>query len=150
MNDHKRCKLTPPQRWIAVLILVVLGMGLSNLVRIVKAVYYATYLPDLSMTVSWTYLAVMGGFWFVALLVCTVALVRLWRWARWATLATVTLCQVHIWVNHLLLDANERARQLLPCNAALTLGLLVFVWIVLNRPDVRKEFRARCGRGNGQ
>jgi hypothetical protein len=93
------------------------------------------------MTVSWTYLAVMGGFWGVAFLVCTVALVRLWRWARWATLVAVTLYQVHVWVNHLLLDANERARQLWPCNAALTLGLLVFVWVVLNWPSVRRAFR---------
>jgi hypothetical protein len=141
MSDRKRRKLTSSQKWIAVLALVVLSLGLGNLGRIARAVYYATYLPDLPMTVSWTYQAVMGGFWCAASLVCTVALIRLWPWARWATLATVTLYQVHVWANHLLFDANERARQLLPCNAALTLGLLVFVWVALNWPGVRKEFQ---------
>jgi len=135
-TEHKRRKLTHPQKWI-----IVLALGLGNLGRIARAIYYASYLPDLPMTVSWTYQAVMGGFWCAALLVCTVALMRLWPWARWATLATVTLYQAHVWVNHLLFDANERARQLLPCNAALTLGLLVFVWVVLNWPSVRQAFR---------
>lgn len=143
MNNRKRRKLTLPQKWIAVLALVVLLLSLGNLGRIAGAVYYATYLPDLPMTAAWTYLAVMGGFWCVALLACTVALMRLWFWARWTTLATVTLYQVHVWVNHLVFDANERARQIWPCDAALTLGLLVFVWVVLNWPSVRKEFQAR-------
>jgi hypothetical protein len=140
-QDRKRRKLTPPQRRIAVLALMVLALGLGNLVRAVRAVYYASHLPDLPMTVSWTYQAVTGAFWCVALLVCAVALLRVWPWARWATLAAVTLYQAHVWVDHLLFDANARARQLLPCDAALTLGLLVFVWVVLNLPGVRKEFR---------
>jgi hypothetical protein len=142
MKNRSHRRLTHPQKWIAVLALVLLLLGLGNVGRIARTVYYAIHLPDLSMTVSWTYLAVMGGFWCAALLVCAVALVRLCSWARWATLATVTLYQAHVWVNHLLCDANERARQLLPYNAALTLGLLVFVWVVLNWPSVRRAFRA--------
>lgn len=143
MDDRKRRKPTLSERWIAVLALTMLLLGLGNLGRIARVVYYAIYLPDLPMTVSWTYQAVMGGFWCAVFLICTVALIRLWRWARWATLATVTLYQAHVWVNHFLFDANERARQLWPCNAVLTLALLVFVWVVLNWPSVRKAFRAR-------
>ena len=124
----------------ALIVLVMLALGLGNLGRIVRAVYYAARLPDLPMTVSWTYLAVMGGFWCVAFFVCTVALIRLWPWGRWTTLAAVTLYQVHVWVNHLLFDATERARQLWPFNAVTSLLLLVFVWVVLNWPGVRKEF----------
>lgn len=141
MSDRKRRKLTLPQKWIAMLALVILLLGLGNVGRIARAVYYATHLPDLPIMVSWVYLAVMGGFWSAAFLVCVVALIRVWRWGRWATLATVTLYQGHVWVNHLLLGANERARQLWPCNLMFTLGLLVFVWGVLNWPSVRKEFR---------
>ena len=140
MDDRKRRKPTLSERWIAMLALTVLLLGLGNLGRIVRAVYYAINLPDLPMTASWTYQAVMGGFWCVVFLVCTVALMRLWPWARWATLATVTLYQVHVWVTHLLFDANERARQVGPCNAVLTLVLLLFVWVVLNWPSVRKKF----------
>jgi hypothetical protein len=120
--------------------LLMLALGLGNLGRIVRAVYYAIRLPDLPMTVSWTYLAVMGGFWCFAFLVCMVALTRLWFWARWAALVTVTLYQVHVWVNHFLFDANERARQLWPFNVVVSLLLLVVTWVVLNWPSVRKEF----------
>jgi hypothetical protein len=141
MSDRKRRKLTLPQKWIALLALVVLLLGLGNVGRIARSVYYATHLSDLPIAASWTYLVVMGSFWSVAFLVCTVALIRLWRWGRWATLVTVTLYEVHVWINHLLLDANERARQLWFCDAVLTLGLLVFIWVGLNWPSVRKEFR---------
>ena len=124
------------------LVVLVLGLGLGNLARVVRALYYLTYLPDLPMAASWTYLAAVGGVWCVGFLVCVVGLVRVEPWARWATLAAVTLYQGHVWVNHLVLDANERARQLWPCEAVATLGLLVFVWGALNWPDVRKEFEA--------
>jgi fucose 4-O-acetylase-like acetyltransferase len=144
MKDRSRRKLTRSQKWIAVLSLVVLALGLGNLARMVMALRYATSLPDLPMTVSWTYLAAMGGFWCVAFLVCAAALIRLWSWARWGTLAAVTLYQVHVWVDHLLFDANERAYQLRLWNLMCTLLLLTFVWIVLSWPSVRKEFEAKA------
>jgi hypothetical protein len=143
MKDRQSRRLTRPEKWIAVLALVVLALGLGNLVRLVRALYYAAHLPDLPMTASWTYLAAMGGFWCVCFFACVVGLVRLWPWARWTTLAAVTLYQVHVWVNHLVLDANERARQPWPCDAVVTLALLLFVWVVLNWPGVRKAFRSR-------
>jgi hypothetical protein len=143
MKSRKHRKLTRSQQWIAMLAWVMLALGLGNLARIVMALRYAVQLPDLQMTISWTYLAVMGGFWSVVFLVCTVALMRLWPWGRWTALAATTLYQIHVWVNHFLFDANERARQLWPRDAALTLALLVFVWVVLNLPGVRREFRAK-------
>jgi hypothetical protein len=143
MKSRKHRKLTRSQQWIAMLAWVMLALGLGNLARIVMALRYAVQLPDLQMTISWTYLAVMGGFWSVVFLVCMVALMRLWPWGRWTALAATTLYQIHVWVNHFLFDANERARQLWPRDAALTLALLVFVWVVLNLPGVRREFRAK-------
>jgi hypothetical protein len=139
--ERKRGKLTSSQRWIAVLALVVLALGLGNLARVVTALWYAARLPDLQMTVSWTYQAARGAFWCVAFLACVVALIRLWPWARWITLATVTLYQAHGWIDRLLFGANARVYQLLPWNAALSLGLLAFVWGVLSWPGVRKEFQ---------
>ena len=141
MKKRERRKLTRSQQWIALLALVMLALGLGNLARIVMALRYASHLPDLQMTTSWAYLAVMGGFWCVAFLVCMVALMRLWPWGRWAALAATTLYQVHVWVNHFLFDANERARQLWPRDAVLTLALLVLVWVILNWPSVRQEFQ---------
>jgi hypothetical protein len=141
MKERKRRKPTWSQRWIAVLALVMLALGLGNLARIVMALRYAAQLPDLQMTVSWIYLAVMGGFWCVVFLVCMLALMCLWPWGRWAALAVTTLYQIHVWANHFLFDANERARQLWPRDAALTLALLAFVWVILNWPSVRREFQ---------
>jgi hypothetical protein len=143
MKERKRRKPTWSQRWIAVLALVMLALGLGNLARIVMALRYAAQLPELQMTVSWAYLAAMGGFWCVVFLVCVVALMRLWPWGRWAALAATTLYQIHVWVNHFLFDANERARQLWPRDAALALALLTFVWVILNWPSVRREFQAK-------
>jgi hypothetical protein len=143
MKERKRSKLTHSQQLIAVLALTMLALGLGNLARIVMALRYAAQLPDLQMTTSWAYLAVMGGFWCVVFLVCMVALMRLWPWGRWTVLVATTLYQAHTWVNHFLFDANERARQLWPRDAALTLALLVLVWVVLNWPSVRREFQAK-------
>ena len=141
MKERKRGKLTHSQQLIAVLALMMLALGLGNLARIVMALRYAAQLPELQMTASWTYLAVMGGVWCAVFLVCMVALMRLWPWGRWAALAATTLYQIHVWVNHFLFDANERARQLWPRDAALTLALLAFVWVILNWPSVRREFQ---------
>ncbi|MBN1979465.1 MAG: hypothetical protein JW918_18870 [Anaerolineae bacterium] len=143
MKERKRRKPTCSQQCIAVLALVMLALGLGNLARIAMALRYAAQLPDLEMTASWTYLAVMGGFWCLVFLVCVLALMRLWPWGRWAALAATTLYQVHVWVNHFLLDANERARQLWPRDAALTLALLALVWVGLNWPSVRREFQTK-------
>lgn len=142
MKDRKRRKLTWSQRWIAVLALVMLALGLGNLVRMVMALRYAAHLPKLQMTASWTYLAVMGGLWCALFLVCMVALIRLWPWGRWTALAATTLYQAHVWANHFLFDVNARARQLWSRDAVLTLALLIFVWVVVNLPGVRREFRA--------
>jgi hypothetical protein len=61
-------------------------------------------------------------------------------WRR-ATLAAVTVYQVHVWANHLLFDSNEDVRQVWLFYLALTLLLLLYIWIVLNLPGVRKEFK---------
>ena len=143
MKERKRGKLTHSQQLIAVLALMMLALGLGNLARIVMALRYAAQLPELQMTASWTYLAVMGGVWCAVFLVCMVALMRLWPWGRWTALVATTLYQVHVWVNHFLFDANERARQLWPRDTVLTLMLLALVWGVLNWPSDCREFQIK-------
>lgn len=134
-------RLTRTQRCVVYLGVLMLALGLANLGRLAMAIYYANRLPDLPMTVSWTYLGVMGGGWGVIFLACTGGLVYARSWGRWATLAAVTVYEIHVWVNHLLFDASERAHQLWPRDLVFTLVLLVVVWFVLNWPSVRREFQ---------
>ena len=141
-KHREKRRLTRPQKWVIVLASLVLTLGLANLTRMALALHYAVTLPRLPMTVSWAYLAVMGGVWGVALAACAVGLLRFRPWGWWATLVTATLYQVHVWVNHLLLDASDYARQTHPRDLVLTVLFLAGVWGLLNWPAVRKVFRS--------
>jgi len=115
-----------------------LALGLSNIGRALLVPRYAAMLPDLPMTVSWRYLAVSGAFWGVVLITCAIGLVCFRPWSRWFTLAATTVYQVHVWVDHVLFDASDYARQRWAWDLMLTLLLLGFVWGSLNLPRVRR------------
>ena len=149
----KRLPLTRPQKWVIALGLLVLALGLGNLVRTAMAWHYDALLPDLSLTVPLTYLAAMGGFWGLVFLVCAVGLMRFRPWGRWSTLAAVTLYEVHVWINHLLFDASDYARQTRPRDLLLTLLLLAIIWESLSLRYVRKVLKSpprRGGSGDSQ
>jgi hypothetical protein len=136
---HRR--LSYPQKWVIALGVLVLILALANLGRAAMALRYATLLPAVPMTVSWTYLAAMGVVWGLIFAACTVELVSFRPWGRWGTLAAVTLYEIHMWANHILFDANEYAFQIRPRDLLLTLLLLALVWGLLNWPSIRKEFK---------
>jgi hypothetical protein len=138
---QRRSKLTEPQRWVIVLSILPLTLGLGNLARAALALRYNAILSDVPMTVGLTYLAAMGGLWGLTFVVCAIGLVRFHHWGRWATLAATTLYQAHAWLNHFLFDANDYARQVWPRDAALTLLLLISIWGPLNWPSIRKVFQ---------
>ena len=140
-SKSKRPPLTRPQKWVVVLGLLALALGLANLARAALALRYDVRLPDLPLTAPLTYLAAVSVFWGLVFVVCTVGLVRFRPWGRWGTLAAVTLYQVHTWTNHLLFDANDYAYQTWPRDLALTLLLLTLTWALLNWPSIRKEFK---------
>lgn len=141
-KHREKRRLTRSQKWVIVLASLGLALGLANLARMVLALHYAAALPRLPMTVSWAYLAATGGVWGIALILCAVGLLRFHPWGRWATLAAATLYQVHAWVNHLLLDASDYARQTRPRDLVLTVLFLALVWGLLYWPNVRKVFRS--------
>ncbi|MGB9777083.1 MAG: hypothetical protein ACPLYD_11530 [Anaerolineae bacterium] len=123
-------------RMVVVVLIALIGLG--NLGRAAMALYYARVLPDLPLTVPWAYLAGMGAFWGVGLMVCAVGLQLRRPWSRAATLTSATLYQAHVWLNHLLFDASDYARQTWPRNAALSALFLIVVWGVLFLPSVRR------------
>jgi uncharacterized membrane protein (DUF2068 family) len=120
--------------------LLVLALGLGNLGRAGVALRYSALLPDLPMTVSLEYLAAMGAFWGVVLIACAVGLMRFRPWGRWSTLVAVTLYQAHVWINHLLFDASDHARQTRTWHALVTVFVLALVWGSLSLRSVRKTF----------
>lgn len=128
------------RRVILALSLLPLALGLGNLARLGGAVYFVIRLPDLPMSVSWAYLAAMGGVWGIVFIACAVGLARFHAWGRWGTLAATTLYQAHVWLNHLLFDANDYALLVRSRNLVLTALLLTTVWGGLNWPAVRKAF----------
>jgi hypothetical protein len=107
--SKKSKRISYAQCWIIALGLLTLALGLANLGRAAKALRYAAFLPALPMTVSWAYLAAMGGFWGLIFAACTVGLLGFRPWGWWGTLAAVTLYEGHVWANHLLFDASEYA-----------------------------------------
>jgi hypothetical protein len=138
---RSRTKPTRAQKWIIALGVLILVLGLANLARAALALRYNALLPSMPMTVSLTYVAATSGFWGLVSVVCAVGLVRFYPWGRWGTLAVATLYEIHVWVNHLLFDASDYARQTWPRDLALTLLLLILTWALLNWPSIRKEFK---------
>jgi hypothetical protein len=137
---RSRTKLTLAQKWVIVLSLLVLALGLANLVRAVLTLRYDALLPDLPTTVPLPYLTAVSGFWGLVFVICTVGLVRFHRWGRWGTLGAVTLFETHTWINHILFDANDYAFQTRPRDLALTLLLLILIWGPLNLRSIRRVF----------
>ncbi len=129
---------------ILLLTLPVPVIGVANLIRLGMALRYSALLLDLPMTVSWAYLAMMGGVWGVVFIICTAGLVSFRPWGRRMTLATVTLYEAHVWFNHLVFDASDYARLTIPRDLTLSLMLLLIIWGTLNIPALRAEFVAKA------
>ena len=139
-RTSKQTTLTLSRKWVIGLGLLTLALGLGNLGRAVMALRYAARLPDLPLTAPLSYLAAMGGFWCVVFVVCAVGLVRFRAWGRWSTLAATTLYQTHVWINHLLFDASDYARQTRPRDLLFTLLLLILFWGSLGLQRVQRVF----------
>lgn len=117
-----------------------LALGAANLGRAAMALRYAAPLVDLPLTVSWGYLAALGGFWGLVLSLCALGLFRFRPWARGGALAAVTLYEAHVWLNHLLFDASDYAARTRLLDLLATALLLGLVWWTLSRPAVRRVF----------
>ena len=136
----RRPPLSPSQRAIVALALLLVFVALGNFIRAGMALAYAARLPRLPMTTSWGYLAGYGLWWGIVFAGAVVGLVRQRRWGRWLALVGATLYQAHGWVNHLLLDANDYARMTWPRDLVLTALFLAAAWGVLCWPSVRRTF----------
>jgi hypothetical protein len=117
-----------------------LGGGL-NLLRAAWAWRQAralTSLPSTSMPMP--LLAGTSLAWGFVFGLCGLGLWRLRPWGRGGTLAAVTLFHAHVWLNHLLFDRSDYARQVWPFAVAHTLVALLVVWGFLYWPAVRRLY----------
>lgn len=133
-------ELSVAQKWILLLTGLTFVLGAGNVGKAVIAVQYAIRVPGLAKTIPLWYLAAAGGFWGVVLVICAIGLSRFRNWGRWSTLATVTLYQANVWVNHLLLDMSDYARQTRPRDLLLSATLLLVYWIGLGLPTFGSVF----------
>lgn len=140
MSKRKRERLSRSQKWVVILALVMLALGLGNLGKAAMAIRYADLLSEVPLTLTWQYLTGMGALWGIVFIGCSVGLMRFRTWGRWATLISATAYQIHIWVNHLLFDASDYARQTRPRDLVLTALFLALVWGLLCLPSVRGVF----------
>ena len=129
------------EKYVALVGLLVGAIGLGNVGRAWVAWQYSTRLPQLAMTASWTYLAVIGLAWGTALLAVAIGLLRFRTWGRVGTLVASSLYQANVWANHVLFDANDYVRQTWPRQLLLSGLFLAAVWGVLCWPGMRKVFR---------
>lgn len=136
-------QLTGAQKSVVVLAGLTLALAVGNLGRGIVALQYAFNLPDLSTTVPLSYFAAMGGFWSAAFFTCTVGLSCFREWGRRLALTAVTLYQTNVWINHVLFDVSNYARQVVPRNLLFTILLLFIFWGSLHVPSIREVFDRR-------
>jgi hypothetical protein len=123
------------------LAVLLLGCGL-NLLRAAWAWRQARALADLPTPTSMpmALLACTSLAWGIVFGLCSLGLWRLRPWGRRGALAAVSLFHAHIWLNHLLFDRSDYARQVWPFAVAHTLAALLLVWGFLYWPAVRRLY----------
>ncbi len=95
-------------------------------------------------------LVVTSLIWGLIFIVCGFGLWRRKRWGwRWTPILT-SLYHVHIWVNHVLFDTSDYARQIWPFALANSGLVLLFVWGFLYLPSIRAAYRQEPTKGVDQ
>lgn len=121
------------------LAVLLLGSGL-NLLRAAWAWRQVDALADLPTSMPLALLAGTSLAWSIIFVACSLGLWRLRPWGRRGTLVTVTLFHGHIWLNHVLFDRSDYARQVWPFAIVHTLATLFVVWAFLYWPAIRRLY----------
>jgi uncharacterized membrane protein (DUF2068 family) len=145
MNSNPRRK-RPRRVTLFSLLVLLLASGL-NLARAYSALRQASALADvpLSTSMPMALLSVTSFVWGLIFAVCSVGLWRLRSWGRMATLVAATLFHVHIWINHIVFDRSDYARQVWPFAIVHSLVALTIVWGFLNWPSIRRLYSQENG-----
>ena len=135
---------TPPRRKrprsVTLFALAVLYLGLVNLARAWLALNGSSFERTLPLAAPLPYFGLGGLFWGVAFVVIAFGLWRVWLWARKAMLGAILIYQLHIWINHFVLDASVYSRQVWPFEAGLSLAWIMVVWGWLFLPGIKRLY----------
>ncbi len=142
--------VTPPKRKhlrsVNYFALAVLYLALVNLARAWIALGGQPYLRTLPLRMPLVYLAVCGLLWGIVFGVAAAGVWRLWPWARVLLLGAIIVYQVHIWINHLVLDTSTYARGIWAFDAGISAAWVIFVWGFLFLPGIRRAFSSETAR----
>ncbi|MBN1889059.1 MAG: hypothetical protein JW850_13780 [Thermoflexales bacterium] len=125
------------------LALAVLYTSIVNLVFGVQAIAQWPYLSSLPVRMPLAWLIAGKLAWGVVFGVIAWGVWRLAAWGRKAVLAGVVLYQLHIWVNHILFDTSDYARQVWPFAAGMSLVTIGLVWGFMFLPAVHRLYEHR-------
>ncbi len=124
--------LFPRRQRVTILALSVFFLGGGvNLIRAGLAFHQARTLPELPFALSPWLLMGSSLVWGGLFLTLGLVLWRAWRRGRQLTLLFLGLYHLHIWINHLVFDQSEAARQRWPL-AALNSILVILgaLWLL--------------------
>ena len=140
---------TPPRRKrpnsINYFALAVLYLGAVNLARAGLALGQQSFERTLPLAMPLPYLAAGGLVWGGVFVVAALGVWRLCPWARKLLLGAIALYQLHIWINHVLFDTSDYARQVWPFHMSVSAAWVVLVWGFLFLPHVKRLYEGRIG-----
>ena len=114
-----------------------------NLARARLALDGGSFTATLPLAMPLAYLAAGGLFWGIAFIVAACSVWRLWPWARKLVLGAIVVYQLHIWVNHLVFDTSDYARQVWPFHIGISVAWVAAVWGYMALPGIRRLWRER-------
>ncbi len=140
--------LAPPRRKrphsVNYFALAVLYLGVVNLVRAWLALGGQPFIETLPLTMPLPYLAACSIVWGIVFAVAALGLWRLWPWARPLLLGAIVIYQLHIWVNHWILDRSDYARQVWPFEIGISIASIMVIWGYLFLPGIRRLYSKTC------
>lgn len=124
----------------------VLIFVLLQFVRLRTAIQLTSLIENLSLTVSQEYLAVSGAIWVAAGLLSAWFLMRRHSYGPISLRAIAVLFSLNYWVEQVWLTRSPLRTVNWYFSAALTLCVLLIIFLTLSHPFVRKIFGDRNGR----
>jgi len=126
---------------VTLFVLAVLSLALFNLQRFTQALSQAELMRSLGLDAPQIALAMTGAAWSAGFGAAAIGLYRLQDWARRWTLAAIVLYQINVWLIRLGFARAPDEALTRPADAAISLAMIVIVWVFLFWPGIRRIFR---------
>ncbi len=132
-----------PQRRSTTVTFLSVGIVIVAALNLVRGVWLWLRIPLLTTLPLTAPLSLLITASVAAALVWGVAGIGLWRlasWSRYLALVFVVLYHVYNWIIRWQYEVSEYARLTRPWNILITIVSILLTWIILWRPNVRRQF----------